>query len=202
MMNRYEGKSIEEILEEVASKQQVNVSDLIYEIIEEKDGFLGLGKRIVAEVSSYKDIAEFIHGYLSTFFYNIDMPTKVDVEFDGKVYRVNLDAENNAVIIGRGGQTLQALTTVLRGAVNAKYKRRFIISLDINNYKADRYEKLKSQAYKIAKSVQTSKISVKLDPMPSDERRVIHNYLSKMDNIITASEGEGMGRRLVISYKK
>lgn len=201
-MNRYEGKSIEEILEEVASKQQVNVSDLIYKVIEEKDGFLGLGKRIVAEVSSYKDIAEFIHEYLSTFFKNIEINVKVDVEFDGKVYRINLDAENNAVIIGRGGQTLQALTTVLRGAVNSRYKRRFIISLDINNYKADRYEKLKSLAYRVAKSVQSSKVAVKLDPMPSDERRIIHNYLSKMEHIVTISEGEGPERRLVISYKK
>ncbi len=201
-MQEYEGKNIEEILAQVAEAQNVNVADLGYEIIEEKEGIFGLGKRVVASVYSYKDVALFIQEYLDNFFSNLGLPANVAVEFDGKVYAVNLNAENNAVIIGRGGQTLQSLTTVLRAVVNAKFKKRLIVSVDINNYKADRYEKLKSLAYRVAKSVQNSKVSVKLDPMPSDERRIIHNYLTKMEHIQTISEGEGQSRRLVISYKK
>ena len=72
--------------------------------------------------------------------------------------------------------------------------------MDINNYKTDRYDKIKGIAYRVAKSVQKSHVSATLDPMPSDERRVIHNFLSEMANIRTESEGDGRGRRVKIIY--
>lgn len=201
-MNRYEGKNIEEILEKIATEQGVNVADLGYFIREEKDGFLGIGKKVVADVYSYKDVEQFIKEYLATFFNNLSIEVNIDVNYDGKAYRIALNADNNAIIIGKGGQTLQSLNAVVRGATNAYFKKRFLIMIDINNYKADRYEKIKTMAYRIAKSVQDSKVSATLDPMPSDERRVIHNYLSKMDHVSTESHGEGKERRLIIKYKK
>ena len=74
--------------------------------------------------------------------------------------------------------------------------------VDINNYKVDRYDKVKSIAERIAKTVQRTKISATLDPMPNDERKVIHQFLSEMRNIRTESEGDGMHRRLKIIYDR
>ena len=113
-----------------------------------------------------------------------------------------LNAENNAVIIGKNGQTLQALNTVVRGAVNSAFRKRFSIMIDINHYKEERYEKVKSIAGRIAKTVQRTKVDASLDPMPNDERKVIHQYLADWPYIKTESEGEGSRRHLKIMYDR
>ncbi|MGL5541526.1 MAG: R3H domain-containing nucleic acid-binding protein, partial [Erysipelotrichaceae bacterium] len=69
-----------------------------------------------------------------------------------------------------------------------------------NGYKQDKYEKLCSMAVRAAKSVQRSKVDVLLDPMPNDERKAIHNYLTNMHQVRTVSEGEGNQRRIRIVY--
>ena len=74
--------------------------------------------------------------------------------------------------------------------------------MDVNNYKANRYEKVESMVYHIAREVQDTKIEATLDFLPSDERRVVHHYLTGMENITTRSIGEGKDRRLVIGYKE
>jgi spoIIIJ-associated protein len=91
---------------------------------------------------------------------------------------------------------------VVRGAVNSYFKRRFQVLVDINNYKNDRYDKVKAMATRIARTVQRTKISAVLDPMPNDERKVIHQMLSEMKNIRTESEGDGSHRRLRILFDK
>jgi len=113
-----------------------------------------------------------------------------------------LDAENNAILIGKAGQTLQAINTVVRGAVNSHFKGKFNVLVDINNYKQDRYEKVKALADRVARSVLRSKTTATLDPLPNDERKVIHQYLSEMPHIKTESVGEGNQRRLKIVYDK
>ena len=74
--------------------------------------------------------------------------------------------------------------------------------IDINGYKEEKYQKICALSMKVAKSVQQTKMDALLDPMPADERKVIHRYLSDMPNIMTKSEGEGDNRRLRIVYKK
>ena len=80
------------------------------------------------------------------------------------------------------------------------FKRRYRILLDVNAYKDDKYEKIVRIAKRVAKEVQKTKISAKLDPMTSDERRVIHNALSNMPHIKTESIGQGHHRQLTINY--
>ena len=126
----------------------------------------------------------------------------VDVTYSDEVYRVFIDANNNAIIIGREGSTLQAFLNLLRSVTNSHFKKRIGIVMDVNNYKANRYEKVESMVYHIAREVVETKIDATLDFLPSDERRVVHHYLSGMENITTISVGEGSERRLVISYKE
>jgi spoIIIJ-associated protein len=113
-----------------------------------------------------------------------------------------LNAENNAILIGKNGQTLTAINTVVRAAVNSSFKRRFNVMVDINNYKVDRYDKVMQIASRVARTVQRTKISATLDPMPNDERKVVHQFLSEMKNIRTESEGEGINRRLKIIFDR
>ncbi len=199
-MKRYSGKTLEDLLNSVAFEKKCTIDELHYFIIEEKEGFLGIGREVIAEVYCDNDISEFIKSYLSTFFTGLDMDVNIDVHKEGEYYRVLLNADNNAIIIGRNGQSLEAINTVLKGAVSAEFKKRVHLLVDINNYKTDRYDKIKGIAYRVANSVQKSHITATLDPMSSDERRIVHNFLSDMSNIRTESEGDGKDRRIKIIY--
>ena len=98
------------------------------------------------------------------------------------------------------GKTLAAFNTIVRAAVNSEFKKRIDVLIDINHYKEDRYAKLRSMAKRIAKQVQRSKVDVELDPMPNDERKVIHKTLNEWHNIKTESEGEAANRHICIRY--
>jgi len=201
MKKVYTGKTLDELLETAAKEKQCEVSNLHYEIKEEKTGFLGLGKEVRAEVYSDDDVLEFMNDYLKTYFDGIEMDSYIDITQDKEgYYHIDLDTQNNAIMIGRNGQTLQSLNTILRAAVSSEFKTKVKVLVDINGYKEDKYRKVCSIAHRAAKSVQRTKVDVTLDPMPADERKAIHNYLSTMPGVSTISEGEGRDRRLKIVY--
>jgi len=199
-MTNYTAKTIEELLEIAAEEKGCAVSDLQYYITEEKDGLLGLGKSISADVFTNEDIKEFIFDYLGNFFTGIDLDIEVALEERADSFIINLNAENNAVLIGKNGKTLSSFNTLLRAAINNEFKKRIDVMIDVNHYKEDRYAKLRSMAKRIAKQVQRSHVDVALDPMPNDERKMIHKTLSDWHNIKTESEGEGAKRHLCIKY--
>ncbi len=199
-MKKYEGKNLEDLLKTVAKEKQCEVEDLTYYVLEEKSGMFGLGKQIVAEIYDLADVRDFIEAYLVKFFDGLQLDVDITVNRNNDAFKVMLNAENNAMLIGKNGSTLQALNTVVRAATNAEFKRRFYILIDINNYKSERYDKIKHLAKRVAQTVQKTRIPAKLDPMPNDERRIIHQYLNEMKNIRTISEGEGNYRYLRIIY--
>lgn len=199
-MNQYTAKSLEDLLNKVAQEKNVPVEDLVYHVVEEKAGFLGLGASVTAEVYALSDVSQFAKDYIASFLNGFDIDAEVEVEQRGSNLSVSINAENNAILIGRGGKSLEGLGQLLRQVVSAEFKRRFFVRIDINNYKSDRYEKLKSMARRIAKQVQRSKIDVSLDPMPNDERRVIHKELTDYAHVRTVSEGDGRNRHLKIVF--
>ena len=201
-MKTYSAKTLDELLENVASEKGVDVEELTYFVTEEKSGFLGFGSSVSALVYAQDDVAEFIEDYLIKFFSNLNMQASIQVSIQDNRFLVDLDAENNAILIGRGGQSLHGLNQVVRAATNAHFKHRFYTLVDINNYKQDRYSKVKAMARRIAKNVQRTKIDATLDPMPNDERKAVHQELSNNKNIKTESVGDGQNRRLVIKYSK
>lgn len=200
-MNRYEAKNLEEAIELACAEKRVSKEQLNYFIIEEKPGGLfGIGAKTVIEAYCIQDIEDFIVDYIQQYFENINMGASVIIESNDDGFDVKLDADNNAVIIGKAGQTLQAITNVVKAAASAKFKRHVNLLIDVNNYKEERYRKLKSMVGKIAKTVQKTKVAARLGQMSNDERKVIHQYLSTFSNIKTESEGEGNNRRLKIIY--
>jgi len=200
-MKQYTGKNVEEVLSKIASDQNIDVADITYNIIEEKSGFLGVGKEVTIEAYTKKDIKDFIYDYLQQYFENINMDIEMMIEEEDKdFYKINLNASNNAILIGKNGQTLQAINTVLKSAVSSVFKKRISCLVDINGYKDDRYRKVISIATRVARSVVSTKTDALLDPMPNDERKAIHNHLTSMAHVATISEGEGNQRRLKIVY--
>lgn len=199
-MKRYTGKTVDEVLKNIAKEQGCNVEDITYEVIEEKKHLLGILSSVVIEAYTQKDVKEFIFDYLGAYFTELNQEVSIEIIIEENTYKVVLDAENNAIIIGKGGQTLRAISYVLRAAVSNTFHARFNIIVDVGNYKEDRYRKVKRIAQRVAREVRRSHVDAALDPMPNDERKIIHQYLSGMPNIKTESEGEGTHRHLVIKY--
>ena len=196
----YTGKNLDDLLKSVAAEKGVAVEELTYTVKEEKAGFLGIGGKVEAEVYCSKDIEAFLKAYLERFFENIEMQAEVTVENDDGFYRIQINAENNAVLIGKNGTALQSLNTIVKTAASSEFRKRVGVLIDINGYKQEKYHKVCALAMRVAKDVRRTKTDAILDPMPADERKAIHNHLADMDCITTESEGEGNHRRLKIMY--
>ena len=201
-MKTYIGKTLDECLALAAKECNCTLEDLTVFSKEEKTGFLGFGNQVSAMIYAPSDVLDFIFSYLDGYFKNIGLAVEVTVGQDASGLKVMLNAENNAILIGKAGQTLQSINTVIKGAVNSHFKKHINVLVDINNYKVDRYDKVIAMATRIAKTVLRTKVAATLDPLPNDERKVIHQHLSEMKNIRTESVGEGSQRRLKIVYDK
>lgn len=202
MLKTYTAKNLEETLKEAANDKGCNVDELTYKVLEEKSGFLGIGASVTIEAYCLNDVKEFLFEYLGGFFTGINIECSVEIFQKDDTFTIVLDAENNAVLIGKNGKTLQAINNVVKAAINAEFKRKFKILIDINNYKQERYAKLKHMAVKIAKTVVRTKVDASLDPMSNDERKVIHQALTNFKHVRTESEGEGNKRHLIIKYSE
>lgn len=112
-----------------------------------------------------------------------------------------IDSSENPLLIGTKGHTLEALQTLIKNLIGSYIKDYIVVTLDIGSYRANRIHQLEILATKTAKSVAKTKIAVKLDPMNSFERRVIHEKLSDWRDVYTESEGEGEERAIVIKPK-
>ncbi len=206
-MKEYTGKTLEEILNSIVETQGCKLEDITYEVVNEEKHFLGIGNSVTVSAYTPSDVKEFIFDYLGAYFTELNQGVSIEIIIEkqadeSNLYRVILDAENNAIIIGKNGQTLRAISTVLKAAVNATFKKRINVIVDVNHYKEDRYRKVKGIAHRVAKEVAKTHIDAELDPMPSDERKVIHQYLQDFKGVETVSIGEGSKRHLVIKYKE
>lgn len=112
-----------------------------------------------------------------------------------------IDSSENPLLIGTKGHTLEALQTLIKNLIGSYTKDYIVVTLDIGSYRANRIHQLEILATKTAKSVAKTKIAVKLDPMNSFERRVIHEKLSDWRDVYTESEDEGEERAIVIKPK-
>ena len=199
-MERYVGKNREEALVNAAKAKGCTVEELTYNVLEEKQGIFGLGSKVEIEAYFDGDIAKFIVDYLNTYFEGINMDVEVTCAKEDYYFKVELNAENNAILIGKNGKTLQDINTVVKAAASSKFKKRVIVVTDINGYKEEKYHKECAMALRVAKTVQRTKVNATLDPMPNDERKAVHSYLVNMPKIRTVSEGEGKDRHIVIVY--
>ncbi|MDO5439152.1 MAG: R3H domain-containing nucleic acid-binding protein [Erysipelotrichaceae bacterium] len=205
-MKEYSGKTLEDALNAAAKDKDCAVEELTYSVTGEEKHFLGIGNSVTIEAYNRQDVKDFIFDYLGSYFTDLDQAVSIEIVLQPEdTYNIILDAENNAIIIGRNGQTLRAISNVVKAAVNSyfrtsQYKKHIRINVDVNNYREDRYRKLKSIAARVAKEVRNTHMDAHLDPMPNDERKVIHQYLGEFKNISTVSEGEGKKRHIIVKY--
>ena len=112
-----------------------------------------------------------------------------------------IDSYENSLLIGVKGKTLEAIQILLRNLIYTYTKEHIIASVDVGGYKNNRAHQLEILATKTAKEVVKTKVAVKLQPMNSYERRIIHEKLAEWRDVYTESEGEGENRAIVIKPK-
>lgn len=202
-MKRYEAKNVDDAVRNAVADKKCTVEELKYTVIEEKPGGLfGIGAKAIIEAYTMNDIEEFIKNYLNQYFANLNMPAEIYVSREENNFKVVINAENNAILIGKNGQTLESIKNVLNSAANAQFKCHVYLSLDVNGYKEERNEKLKATVEKIAKTVAKTHVSARLGDLTAEERKIVHQHLNAMPHIRTESEGDGNNRRLKIIFDK
>lgn len=145
------------------------------------------------------DTERFLRGLLER------MGVKAEIEItdrDNGGILVNLSGPGMGAVIGRRGETLDAIQHLTNYAVNRGSDKRCHISVDAESYRAKREESLVRLAEKMAAKAVKYKRSMALEPMNSYERHVIHTALQDYEGVTTSSTGTEPNRRVVVSYEK
>lgn len=116
---------------------------------------------------------------------------------------LDIQGEDLGVLIGRRGQTLASLQYIVNLVVTHRVKSRLgvPVSLDVNSYKQRRYQALQALALRLAEQVKTTGRPMAMEPMPPNERRIVHLALADSLDVVTQSTGEGEARKVTIMPK-
>lgn len=197
----YKGKNKEELLNLAYEELKVKPEEVIYKEREEKSG-LFQGKKIIIEMVKLEDIAELGKNIIESLLDGLNIKGNIEKKIRENSISYNIHSDNNGLLIGKRGKTLESIVTFIKHSINSQVGIYINILIDIENYKEKQNYFLERDVKKIAREVTLSKVNVKLDPMNSYERRIVHNALSKFDYIETTSEGEEPNRYVVIKYKE
>lgn len=197
--------TIEEAIDACLLELGIKKDQAIIETMEEpgKKLFGIFGNRLAKVRVSYEDDPGII---ACEFLENLTSAMSVKADFDisksdGHTV-VNITGTDLGILIGRRGDTLEALQFLTNLAVAKKLADRSRIIIDVEGYRKRREETLISLAKRLADRVKKSGNRVVLEPMSPQERRIIHTALQNEWNVSTFSEGEEPNRRVVISLKR
>ena len=153
----------------------------------------------LCEDDNARRIVDFVSGLLA----HMDSAAQVKVyEVEKGRYKVILEGDKLGQLIGRRGETLDAIQQLTNYAVNTGSDKRIRIQMDAENYRAKREQSLESLANKVAAKVAKYRRSVTLEPMNAYERHVIHAALQDVKGVTTYSIGTEPNRRVVVSYDR
>ena len=140
--------------------------------------------------------------FVITVLDKMGIEAKGDVTIgDNNRIEIKLEGENMGMVIGRRGETLDALQHVAQLYVNKEFETFYKVSIDTEDYRAKREEALTNLAQGLARKVIKTRREIVLEPMKPYERRIIHTALQNYPKIKTHSIGEEPNRKLVVSFK-
>jgi spoIIIJ-associated protein len=145
------------------------------------------------------DAADRLQALLERVVETLDLEASVEVDEDDEAVRGTIDGDDLGVLIGRHGQTIDALEHVASRIAFRDATERKRVVVDAAGYRARRAEALERQADRAASEAVRFGRPVALDPMVASERRVVHEFLRDRHDVETYSEGEEPDRRLVVA---
>lgn len=168
-------------------------NEIITKEYEEEDKY-------VMEVVKKDNVKEYIRNYLEKITTEMGLETKFEINEDEGVFSVKMFSNNNPILIGKEGRTLTSLQALIRQSISNQIKFNIKINLDASNYKIKKERFFEKDIKNIINDVMKSKDEIKLDPMNSYKRRIVHSIASEYYNIETESFGEEPERYVVIRY--
>lgn len=209
--------SVEEAIEGALEELGVSEQEAQVEIVQEpQKGLLGFGSQeaIVRvrvrdedlDVESLEDQAEWAEEFILGLLERMTLDADVDHNVvDGVMYVDILageDAEGMGLLIGRHGQTLDALQEVVRCAVQRQTRSRCRVMVDVEDYRKRRRSQLAQRARSVAARVRRTGKPERMEAMNPYERKIVHDAAGEVGGVETASEGEGPDRRVVIRKRR
>ena len=198
--NIYEAKNYEEAKNKALTDLGVLEENTIIKILEEKQGLLK--KNVKIEVITINDIIDELKESINTIIKLMNIEANLEVRKREKNIEIKVFSNNNSILIGKDGKTLESLQNILRQILAKEVNDEYKVTLDIENYKEKKIANLERTARRVAREVAKTKIETKLDRMNSYERRIVHNALSNNKYVYTESTGEEPNRYVVIKPKE
>ncbi len=196
----FSGKTEEEALEAALSELNVEKKDILYDAKEQKGG-LFKGKKVEISVTKKSDINDYIKSVVLKIVTDMGFDAKIETKVRDDILNLTIYSDNNNLLIGRDGKNINALSTIVKQIIQSELGMYYKFNLDVGEYKLKQQKNLERMAKRIAREVAKSKVEVKLDPMNSYERRIVHNILNDDRYVYTESVGEEPNRCVVIKIR-
>jgi spoIIIJ-associated protein len=209
--------SVEEAIEGALEELGVSEQEAEVEIVQEpQKGLLGFGSqeavvrvRVPEEAISgvaLDEQAEIAEEFVTGLLERMGMDADVDRGVVEGVMYVDIlagqDSEGMGLLIGRHGQTLDALQEVVRTAVQRRTQSRCRVLVDVEDYRKRRRSQLAEKARGVAQRVRRTGRQERLEPMSAYDRKIVHDTAGEVGGVETTSEGEDPDRRVVIRKKR
>lgn len=203
-------KTVEEAIELGLRELDVDRAEAEIDVISRgKAGILGIGSeparvrvtRIDTPSDVVKTTSEVIDNIISLLGVDV-VSTLTQVEREdlgGPVFEI--EGDDAGLLIGRRGDTLKALQFLVKYLVSQKLDANVNILVDVEGYQDRRYQSLMSMARRVAQRVADSGRPITLEPMPPNERRIVHIALADHHRVTTESTGTGSSRQVVVQLK-
>ncbi|MFC1924875.1 RNA-binding cell elongation regulator Jag/EloR [Chloroflexota bacterium] len=211
-------KTVEEAVQLALEQLGLSSEEIEVTVVKNgKSGFLGLGAEEamvkvtpLSQAAEEDEVATLAKGTLKELLSLMRMPAEVELKpylaegagSEGKTIALEVMGEDLGILIGRRGETLASLQYILRHIMAHRQKAMVPLTVDIEGYKQRRYRALRELALNLARKAKSTGQSMTLEPMPADERRVVHLALSVNHDVATQSIGEGEVRKVVIQPRK
>jgi len=202
----FEGKTIEEAIEKATKFFNATRNELNIEVISDgSQGLFGLigSKKAKIKARLNQDSLEVkkekAQKFLSELLRLANIPAAVEARLNDKKIFININGDGSGLLIGKKGQTLDALQYLVNKMVNQNLEDRTPVIVDTENYRQRREAKLASLAQKLGNQVKKQKKRVATEPLNPQDRRVIYLTLKNYPDLVAKSEGEGKMKRVIIS---
>ena len=197
---KVEGKTLEEAKQKALEQLNASEEEAIIRTLEEKTGLFN--KKAEVEAITITELNKSIKEYLVSLINSMGITANIEVKTREESPIFNIIVKDQPILIGKFGRTIEALQVLSSQMVSTELNTYYRFTVDVNDYKQRRNARLEKLAKYTAKDVAKSGIEVKLDPMNSYERRIIHNVLNNSRDVITESSGEEPNRCIVIKPKE
>lgn len=198
------GRTVDEAIDKALEELNVDRSKVDIEVIDEGNkGLFGIIGAKTARVRVFlkETPGERTRKFLDEVFQKMNVNVQMVVEEDDEAVNVKIEGEDSGIIIGRRGETLEALQFLSCLVVNNGKEGYKKVIIDIENYRRRREDTLVRLSHKLAERVIKSRKNITLEPMSPYERRIIHSTLQNYRYVKTYSIGDEPNRKVVISLK-